>query len=1024
MQNKSAIWIFTILLALACLYSLSFSFFTSSFEDKADAYAQDTLTMVMEASGETLTAEKKEAILEQGRSAYTTRHGNEELIPLVGYDYYDCRSRELQKGLDLEGGMSVTLEVSVSELITKLSGGNKSEAFEAAKNKAIAMQGTTSGKTFIELFEDAWTSDNEPGKLAKIFHSYQNKERFPADATDEEIIQILKDESEAAVANTEKIIRTRVDQFGVTQPTIQRQQFTDRILVELPGAKDKEQVRKLLKSTANLEFWEVFAFEELATSLQAINDRMGKHLNPELFVESVKDTSTVVGDDGNIIDDAVDQIVDATKDSTELADGVTDINDLDDESTSPADEPNIEEERLKNPLFAVFAPSQQPGAILGFTKNKKEVMEILTNDVVKDLIPAGDKLTWSWGKKSEAGFYALYALKTTTSDGFPRLDGESIVSARQDFDQFSGQALVSMDMNSEGSKIWASMTREASSATPKQCIAVVMDGVVHTAPVVNTEITRGSSQITMGGQDVDDAIKEAADLANLLEAGALPTTADIVDEQIVGSSIGPENASKGLWSFAIALLVILVYMVFYYSGAGGISDIALLANMFFLTGALVSLKASLTLPGIAGIILTIGMAVDANVLIFERIKEELRAGAGKQAAINKGYKKAYSAILDANITTFLTGLVLFLLGSGPIKGFATTLMIGIVTSLFSAIFITRLIISWRMESKKDVAFYTSMTKNLFANNNFDFIGKRKIFYGISSVIVIAGIASLFTNKLDLGVDFTGGRTFDIEFVEQVSSSQVEEALANAFVDDNGIKSAPSVKSIGTAGNKVRITTNFLVNDNRDDVDEIIEGALTKNLASVGTVQMDKFQSKKVDSTISDDFQDSSMLAIGFSLLIIFLYILIRFRKKEFGFGALVAMAHDVLVVLGIFSIFWKILPFSMEIDQAFIAAILTVVGYSINDTVVVFDRLREYLNERKRGVDKAVVNSALNSTLSRTVNTSMSTFIVLLMIFLFGGDSIKGFTFALMIGVVVGTYSSLCIATPLVVDLSKKEKEI
>jgi len=439
-------------------------------------------------------------------------------------------------------------------------------------------------------------------------------------------------------------------------------------------------------------------------------------------------------------------------------------------------------------------------------------------------------------------------------------------------------------------------------------------------------------------------------------------------------------------------------------------------------GALVSLGASLTLPGIAGIILTIGMAVDANVLIFERVKEELRNGAGKQAAVKKGYQKAYSAILDANITTFLTAVVLFLLGSGPIKGFATTLMIGIVTSLFSAIFITRLIISWRLDAKKDVSFYTSMTKNLFTNLNFDFIGKRKIFYVISAVIILGGAASLFTNGLDLGVDFAGGRTYDIEFNDQVNVDDVRKSLDNAFVDANGNAAKPSVKTIGGSGKKVRITTKFRVDDTSEGVDSEVDAALVKGLEGYSFDQ-DNVESKKVDPTISDDFQSSSRWAIFFSLLFIFLYIVFRFKKKEFGIGALVAMAHDVLVVLGIFSLFYKFLPFSMEIDQAFIAAILTVVGYSINDTVVVFDRLREYLNESRKGITNSVINSALNSTLSRTVMTSFSTFIVLLMIFVFGGDSIKGFTFALMIGVIVGTYSSLCIATPLVVDLSKKSQD-
>jgi SecD/SecF fusion protein len=513
------------------------------------------------------------------------------------------------------------------------------------------------------------------------------------------------------------------------------------------------------------------------------------------------------------------------------------------------------------------------------------------------------------------------------------------------------------------------------------------------------------------------------DLSNLLKAGALPAPADIVDEQIIGPSLGKENIDKGLMSFLIALAVILMYMIFYYRGAGVVSDIALVANMFFLLGALASIGASLTLPGIAGIILTIGMAVDANVLIFERVKEELRLGAGLNAAIKKGYEKAYSAIVDANITTLFTALVLAFFGTGPIKGFATTLIIGIFTSLFSAIFLTRLIFSYRLDKKKPISFFSKLTENLFTNTNIQFVSRRKMFYDISAVIILAGVASLATRGLDLGVDFAGGRTYEISFVDQVEPEQVREALDVVFVDSDGNKAATQVKSIGTTGQKVKITTNYLIDSQADNVDGVVDQALVDGLKSVGSFDADKLESKKVDPTISDDFKTSSGQAIIFALIIIFLYIAVRFRRWQFGVGALVAMAHDVLLVLGLFSLFWGVLPFSLEIDQAFIAAILTVVGYSINDTVVVFDRIREYLNERRRGGTKAVINEALNSTLSRTVNTSLSTFVVLFMIFLFGSDSIKGFTFALMVGVIVGTYSSLCIATPLVIDLSKDEAE-
>ncbi|NNC82122.1 MAG: protein translocase subunit SecDF [Flavobacteriales bacterium] len=1016
MQNRSAIIIFTILLALACLYSLSFSWFTSSFEAEAAEHAEYKLDSV--AQMDQLSATEEDSIREYYQTQFIRQNGNEPLYPVVGLNYYDCEAQELKKGLDLEGGMSVTLEVSVPDMVRNLANNSRSSSFQEALNKAKELQ-KSSDDPYIDLFAQAWAEGNEPGRLVQVFHSRDTKEKFPNDLTDEQVIEILKEEAEAAVSNTEKILRTRIDKFGVTQPTIQRQQFTDRILVELPGAKDKDRVRKMLKSTANLEFWEVYNNRDLANAIFGLDTVLSKTLYPDFVMpdlgQPTRDSITVDVETG---DTTILQIPDTTQAPVQLT---------------------PEEQKKAAPLTTllrpnVFSPDGQAlqlanSPVVGYASEEDldAVLNLLRSEAAVNAMGYGDRLQFAWGSEStDDGLRPLYALKVLQRNGRPKLDGNSIVDARQDFDQVTGSVVVNMTMNSEGTKIWKAMTEEAvgnvGDDTDNQSIAIVLDSLVYSAPVVNSVIPNGSSVITMGGQDQESALREAKDLANLLKAGSLPAPANIVDEQIIGPSLGKENIDKGMMSFAIALMVILLYMIFYYRGAGVVSDIALVANMFFLLGALASIKASLTLPGIAGIILTIGMAVDANVLIFERVKEELRAGAGINAAIKKGYQKAYSAIIDANITTLLTAVILLFFGTGPIKGFATTLIIGIFTSLFAAIFLTRVIFSFRLDQKKSISFYGKATQNWFVNTAYKFIPRRKIFYAISGIIIIGGLSSLMTRGLDLGVDFAGGRTYIVEFNEEVDIETVNVALDETFVEADGKQAGNQVKKIGGTGRKVKITTNYMMSDESEDVDSRVDAQLAVALDKVGPYSTDSLESKKVAPTISDDFKTKASQAVLFSLLVIFLYIFFRFRKWQFGFGALVAMAHDVLVVLGLFSIFWGVLPFSLEIDQAFIAAILTVVGYSINDTVVVFDRIREYLNDRRGGGRKKVINDALNSTLSRTVNTSLSTFIVLFMIFMFGSDSIKGFTFALMVGVIVGTYSSLCIATPLVVDLSKDDE--
>ncbi|TVR38969.1 MAG: protein translocase subunit SecDF [Cryomorphaceae bacterium] len=1035
MQNKGAIWVFTILLAIASLYQISFSFFTSGFESKAENFAETQLDSVRAERGE-LSALEESELREQFADKFLRDNANEQIYPIFGYTYSESKEKEINLGLDLKGGMSVILEVSIPDLIIGLSGNSKDADFRKAINDAREMQ-RNSQDDFVTLFARAWQQNSPDKKMAAVFHSRDNKEKFPREADNAQIVRILRDEAEVAINNTEKILRTRIDKFGVAQPTIQKQQLSGRIIIELPGVKDKERVRKVLKSTANLEFWNTHENFEIYPVLEELNTALSRALFPDEDFDFEDDAD---GDEASqLVDDADDAQDDTALDV--LENDTTDV-DVDEEAdllseladdtdtliTSPDDDTMSEAERRKRfPLFSLLSPNAfdgrlQNGPVVGFAmlSDTAEINKLLRHPIAREILPRDLRLLWSARPEPQMGnLMQLYAIKVDTRDGSAPLDGSTIVDASQDFDP-TGQVQVLMQMNSEGAKVWKRLTANASSQSPKRSIAIVLDDYVYSAPVVQGEIPSGRSSISMGSRGTKtDQIKEADDLANLLKAGALPAPANIVDEVIVGPSLGQQNINSGLMSFLIALVVVLFYMVFYYRGAGVVSDIALIANLFFLIGALASLQASLTLPGIAGIILTIGMAVDANVLIFERVREGLRRGKGLKAAITEGYSKAYSAIIDANITTLLTAIVLLVLGSGPVKGFATTLIIGIFTSLYSAIFITRLLFAGQIEGKKNITFSSKLTANWFVNASYDFVGKRKVFYAISGVLILVSLISLTTRKLDFGVDFIGGRTYDVRFDEIVDIENVRTALADEFVGEDGLKMSPEVKTIGTA-NQVKITTKFLVDDTAQDADERVERALRAGLTNVSP-DFEIMSSRKVDPTISDDFQKSSTLAVIFSLLIIFLYIVFRFKRWQFGLGAIVAMFHDVLIVLGIFSLFYGILPFSMEIDQAFIAAILTVVGYSINDTVVVFDRIREELFEHPKDQVGKVFNRAVNATLSRTINTSMSTFVVLLSIFIFGGESIRGFIFALMIGVVVGTYSSICVATPTVLQLWKQK---
>lgn len=1012
MQNKSAIRVFAILLVLASLYSLSFNFFTANVESTAKEIADGNVEV---------------------ENDYLDSMKTEKVYPVLGYTYGECKEKELNFGLDLKGGMNVTLEISVVDLLKALSKDEKDTMLLASIKKAELMQ-ENAQEDFVTLFCDAFKQLYPNEKLVYLFYSSQNKDFLEYDSSDDEVKQFLLDEANGAIENSFNVLRTRIDKFGVVQPNIQ-DLGGGKILVELPGVKDKNRVRELLQSTAKLEFYNTYKLPEVYQLLQQINDKV-KEINQlsevsgivenssETNSEKVDSIAVVAKEDtaSNLLVSGLDSSS-VDKDSTESS--LLNAGDLDKEE-SPTGMNDIE--RAKQfPLFSKLQLSVdgkgnlQESAMLGYValKDTADINKYLSFEQVKRLIPRNMKFLWSVkGMKDNPDYFTLYAIEVPR-DGKAPLDGDAITNASVDYGQTSVSAGVSLRMDADGAKTWARMTREA--AKTQDYIAIVLDNYVYSCPVVNEEIPSGSSRISG-----DFSQKEAKDLENVLKSGKLPAPARIIEEVVVGPSLGHESVNAGVSSFILALIIVLLYMVFYYKKAGVVANIALLLNMVLIIGVLSSLQAVLTLPGIAGIVLTIGMSVDANVLIFERVREEMAQGKGMKLAITDGYKQAYSAIIDANVTTLLTGIILATFGTGPIQGFATTLIIGIVTSLFCAIFITRLIFERMLEKKSDITFDTKLTRNAFKNTNIDFIGKRKLFYVISSVAIIVSIISISTKHFDLGIDFKGGRNYDIKFSQEVDAEKIREVLKDAFGE------APQVKTQGSTNTKYKITTDFMISDKSTSADSIVDETLFKGLKPILGDNVTKADfsenyiqsSQKVGPTIADDIVYGAAMAIFFSLLLIFLYIFIRFRNWKYGLGAIAALAHDVLLVLGIFSIFYGILPFSMEIDQAFIAAILTVIGYSINDTVVVFDRIRELNFNRKNLEKNSLFNIALNSTMSRTFSTSLSTFVVLLTIFLLGGDTIRGFVFAMMIGVIVGTYSSLFIASPVVFDADKKEAEI
>ncbi len=1060
MQNKGAILVLAILLTLVSLFYLSFTWVTQNIEDTAKEYAYSFEEQAKEYANGNKAKEVK--FYERKETEYLDSVSGETVYSFLwivkDYTYNECKEKELNLGLDLKGGMNVILEVSVVDLIRSLSNNSQDSTFIRALRLAQSRQ-KDSQEDFVTLFGESFHEIDPNARLAAIFATLDMKDRININSTDEEVLEILRTEVQDAIDNSFNILRSRIDHFGVTQPNIQRLEGnTGRVLVELPGVKDPERVRNLLQGTANLEFWETYSGAELGQNLQQANDLLKDILAAEetekedtikapadsLQTDSIAEESLLAETDTIDAEEQEELLAEtdttATAEESLLAETDTteesllDQTDTTEESlledldtTAAGDLTEREKFAKENPLWAVLTPklNQQnqwvKDAGIGYThfKDTAKVNNYLSMPKVRALFPRDARFLWEVkpieDKENTESIYQLIALKSAR-DGGPSLSGDVVTNARPEFDQNTGNSVVTMTMNSEGASTWAKLTKQN---IGKQ-IAVVLDNFVYSYPVVRSEITGGRSEISG-----DFTVSEAKDLANILKSGKMPAPARIIEEEIVGPSLGAEAINAGLISFIIAFVIVLVYMIVYYKGAGVVANLALIANIFFIFGVLASLGAVLTLPGIAGIVLTIGMSVDANVLIYERIREELKEGKGLRLAISDGYKNAYSAIIDANVTTLLTGIILYTFGHGPIKGFATTLIIGILTSLFAAIFITRLIFNWFLDHKKTISFSTALTKNAFKNLNIQFLNKRKVAYVISGLIMIAGIVSLITRGLNQGVDFKGGRTYVVRFNKDVVTTDIAQKLKETYGE------APEVKTIG-GNHQVKITTKYLIDSDDKNADSLVERKLYDGLKPImdDNVSYNQFlssyrmSSRKVGPTIADDIKTSAVMSIIFSLVIIFLYIFIRFRNWQYGLGALAALMHDVLIVLGLFSILYTIMPFSLEIDQAFIAAILTVVGYSINDTVVVFDRIREYLGMDNRSERGTVYNNALNSTLSRTFSTSLSTFVVLLTIFIFGGEVIRGFIFALLIGVVVGTYSSLFIATPVVYDtISKLEKK-
>ncbi len=985
MQNKGFVRIFAVLLTLVCVFYLSFSFVTRHYTSKAMEVANGDEKLAQD---------------------YLDSLANEKVY-LGNWTLKDCREMEISLGLDLKGGMNVILEVSVPDVIKLLADNKTDENFNQALANA-SKQAVTSQDDVITLFVKEYHKLAPESRLSELFATQQLKDKVNQKSTDAEVEKVLRSEVKAAIDNSYNVLRTRIDRFGVVQPNIQSlEDKMGRIMVELPGIKEPERVRKLLQGSANLEFWETYTAKEIAPYLQTADSRLRGVLNSEAAADST----------------ATEAVAEAAKSTTDsLAAALKG-----DQATAQS----LEQIKKEHPLLAILQVAPNAGPVVGYAnyKDTADVNRYLAMREVQAILPKDLRLKWSVSAAEfdpKAQTFELYAIKSTERNGKAPLEGDVMVDAKDDYDQF-GKPCVNMSMNTDGARRWAQLTKQ----NINRCIAIVLDNYVYSAPNVNQEITGGNSVIT-GNFTLD----QTKDLANVLKSGKMPAPARIVQEDIVGPSLGQASINAGVLSFIVALVLLMIYMCAMYGLVPGmVANGALILNLFFTLGILTSFQAALTMSGIAGMVLSLGMAVDANVLIYERTREELRAGKGVKKALADGYSNAFSAIFDSNLTSIITGIILFNFGTGPIRGFATTLIIGILISFFTAVFVTRLVYEHFMDRDKlqNLTFCTGLSKNLMQNVHFDFMGGRKKWLTIAGVALVICVGFLATRGLSKSIDFTGGRNFKVQFEQSVEPEQVRGLLADKFGDAN-----VSVIAVGTDGKTVRISTNYRINEDGSNVDSEIEAniyeALSDGKLLTGNISLDTFidrdnhtggsivSSQKVGPSIADDIKVSAIWSVILALLAIGLYILIRFRNIAYSIGSIAALACDTLIILGMYSIFWGILPFSLEVDQTFIGAILTAIGYSINDKVVIFDRVREFFGLYPKRGKMQLFNESLNTTLARTINTSVSTLIVLLCIFILGGDSIRSFAFAMILGVVFGTMSSLFIASPIAYSLMKHDK--
>ncbi|MEG0725113.1 MAG: protein translocase subunit SecDF [Mucinivorans sp.] len=988
MQNKGAIKFLAIMLAIACAFQLSFTFVTNGVNKKV----------------ESLPIEQQAAYLDSMKSEVIYNIG------IVKYTYAECQEREINLGLDLRGGMNVTLEIAVEDILKALSDNSHDPAFlKAMADAKKAQSGSTSD--FLTLFANEYQTANPSGRLASIFGTYDLREKITPSSTNEQVIEVLKKESESAIANSFNVLSNRIDRFGVIQPNIQRLDNSGRILVELPGVKDPERVRKLLQGTANLEFWVAYTAKDVLPMLAAANQTIvAMAANPVAAADSALVDSTAIA--MAVADSTIEKDVKAEQKQDNIISALGGTQNVSDTTTAG----------VNKGLFGVFQPLEGDTPTIGMARSydTTKVNTYLNMPQVRSLFPRDLKFMWAIkGTDKTNTIYALYAIKGS-SDGKAPLDGGAVEDATGEHAQQGSESEVSMVMNAAGAKTWARLTSDNIGGY----IAIVLDNYVYSCPRVNGEITGGRSSITGGF-----SITEAKDLANVLKSGKLPAPARIVQDTVVGPTLGQESIDAGMGSFILAFVLVLLYMIFFYNKAGMVASVALTANLFFLFGVLVSFGAVLTLPGIAGIVLTMGMAVDANVIIYERVKEELRGGKGLSLSLADGFKNAYSAIIDGNATTLITGIVLFFFGSGPVQGFATTLIIGIITSLFCAIFITRLIFNWMIAKKYDITFSNKLTANFLESTKINFIKARKYTYAISIILFTTVIVSLAVRGLSYGVDFSGGRSYVVRFDKHVTDNQVREALGKVFTD--GLE----VKQFGTQDqHQVRITTQYKYADDGEGVTGEINTMMYQALAPLytGSISVEDFtttvknplgiiSAEKVGPSIAHDIKVNSFIAVIFALIAIGIYIALRFKNWQFGMGGVVSLLHDSVITIGVFSLLYGVLPFNLTVDQSFIAAILTIIGYSINDTVIIFDRIRENMHLFPRRSTEDNMNNAINQTLARTVNTAGTTIVVLLAMFIFGGEVIRGFIFALLFGVVIGTFSSIFVATPIAYDLLNKK---